>query len=115
MNRGCHFDGPFRGLLLDDKNETRHYDGPSKGYHLERDFGVDYFDGSYAEVISHFWDLKTTRIKEEEPTPVENYFRNIKMNENTNRNETSLPFKEDFVLLPDNYELCRKRIQNFGK
>ena len=32
------------------------------------------------------------------------------MNGNTNRYETSLPFKDDFVLLPGNYELCRKRM-----
>ena len=34
------------------------------------------------------------------------------MNENTNRYETSLPLKGNFVLRPDNYnELCRKHLQ----
>ena len=34
------------------------------------------------------------------------------MNENTNRYETSLPLKGNFVLRPDNYnELCSKHLQ----
>ena len=37
------------------------------------------------------------------------------MNENTNPCETSRPFKDDFVLLPDNYELCIKRLMNLYK
>ena len=77
-----------------------HYDGSSEGNHLGRDFGVDHLGGSSTEVI-----------KVEEPTPVKNYLRDIQMNENTNRYETGLPFKSDFVLLPDNYdELCRKHL-----
>ena len=34
------------------------------------------------------------------------------MNKNTNRYENRLPFKDDFVLLPGNYELCRKRLMS---
>ena len=56
---------------------------------MEKDFGVDHFDGSYTEVMSSFWDLETIRIKVEEPTPVENFLKNIKMNENTNRYDTN--------------------------
>ena len=37
------------------------------------------------------------------------------MDENTNRYKTSLPFKDDFVLLPDNYELCRKCLTSLYK
>ena len=37
------------------------------------------------------------------------------MNESTNRYETSLPFKDGFALLPDNYELCRKRLMSLYK
>ena len=41
IERGCHFDGQFRGLHLDGdgSNESSHYDGPFKGNYLERDFG----------------------------------------------------------------------------
>ena len=76
-------------MHLDGSNETSHYDRPSKGNHLEKDFGVHHFDGSYTEVMSSFWDLETIRIKVEEPTPVENFLKNIKMNENTNRYDTN--------------------------
>ena len=65
--------------------------------------------------MSLFWDLESNGIKVEEPTPVENFLRNIKMNENINSNETSLPFKDDFVLVPDKYELCRKRLMSLYK
>ena len=100
MKKGCHFDEPSNGMHYDSSNETSHYDGSSEGNHLGRDFGVDHLGGSYTEVI-----------KVEEPTPVKNYLRDIQMNDNTNRYETGLPFKSDFVLLPDNYdELCRKHL-----
>ena len=102
-------------MHLDGSNETSHYDGPSKGNHLEKDFGVGHFDGSYTEVMSSFWDLEAIGIKVEEPTPVEIFLKNIKMNENTNRYETSLPFKDGFALLPDNYELCRKCFMSLYK
>ena len=115
MNRNCHVVRPSGGLHLDGRNETSHYNGPSKGNHLEKDFGVDHFDGSYTEVVSSYWDLETIGIKVEEPTPVEDFLRNIKMNENTNRYETSLQFKHGFTLLPDNYELCRKRLMSSYK
>ena len=62
--------------------------------------------------MSNFWNLESKGIKVEEPTPVKNSLRNIKMNENTNRYKTSLPFKDGFALLPDNYELCRKCIMS---
>ena len=62
--------------------------------------------------MSSFGDLETRGIKVEEPTPVKNSLRNIKMNENTNRYKTSLPFKDGLTLLPDNYELCRKCIMS---
>ena len=89
MNINCHVDRPSREMHLDGSNETSHYDRPSKGNHLEKDFGVHHFDGSYTEVMSSFWDLETIRIKVEEPTPVENFLKNIKMNENTNRYDTN--------------------------
>ena len=79
-----------------------------RGIIYKRDLRAHHFDGTYTEFMSRFWDLETMELKEEEPTPVENYLRNIKMNENTTRYETNLSFKDDFVLLPDNYELCRK-------
>ena len=114
MNISCRFDGPSRGLHLDGSNETSHYDGPSKGNHLEKDFGVDHFDGSYT-VLSNLWHLETIGIKVEEHRPVEIFLRNVKMNENTNRHETSLTFKDGFALLPDNYELCRKCLMSLYK
>ena len=70
MERGCHFDGPSRGLHLDDSNETSHYEGPYKENYLEKDFATNHLDGSDAEVMSHFWNLETIGIKVEEPTNV---------------------------------------------
>ena len=113
MNISCHVDGPSKGLYVDSSNKTNHYNIPSKRNHLERDFGIDHFDGSYTEVMSSFWDLETIGIKVEEPTPVENFLRNIKVTENTNCYETSFLFKYSFALLPDIYELCRKRSVSF--
>ena len=65
--------------------------------------------------MSRFWDLEIIGFKVEEPTSIEKFLRNIKMNENTNRCETTLPLKNDFVLLPDNYELCRNRLMSLNK
>ena len=62
MKKGCHFDEPYRGLHYDSSNETSHYYGSSKGNHLGSDFGVDHLGGSYAEVMSSFWDLETIGI-----------------------------------------------------
>ena len=50
MKKGCHFDGPSRGLHYDSSNEISHYNGSSKGNHLGRDFDVDHLRGSYTDV-----------------------------------------------------------------
>ena len=109
IKKSCHFDRPSTVLHLDGNNETSHDDGPS---YLEKGFEIDHFDSCNTEVMSRFWDLEAIGIKVEEPASVENFLRNIKVNENTNRYETSLPFKSEFVLLPDNYELCKKRLMS---
>ena len=112
MKKSCYFDDPFSVLHLGGSNETSHDDGPS---YLGKDSEIDHFDSSNRELMSRFWDLETIGIKVKEPASVENFLRNIKMNENTNRYETSLPFKNDFVLLPDTYELCKKRLMSLYK
>ena len=58
--------------------------------------------------LKRFWDYETLGIKDDEP-PVYEKFLEI-MSKVDGRYEISLPFKEDHPVIPDNYSLCKQRL-----
>ena len=60
------------------------------------------------EGLKRFWDLETLGIKENESSVYEEFERNV-----TSRNgryEVCLPWKEPHPVLPNNHELCSRRL-----
>lgn len=59
--------------------------------------------------LNKFWELDSIGISKNEKSCYDLVFDKIKKNED-NRYELALPFKENHSLLPDNFELSRKRL-----
>ena len=55
--------------------------------------------------IAKSWDLETKGIKENENSSYDNFKKSVHVNAE-NRYETCLPFKENYDLLNDKYNLC---------
>ena len=66
-------------------------------------------DNSLNEKIDKFWDLDTIGIKENETSVYDRFISDIKF-ENS-RYSVSLPFKENRVILRDNYQLSLNRLK----
>ncbi len=60
------------------------------------------------EGLKRFWDLETLGIKEDESSVYEEFERNVTSRKG--RYEVRLPWKEPHPVLPDNHELCSKRL-----
>ena len=58
--------------------------------------------------LQRFWDLESLGIGKNERSVQETFTQQISMKEG--RYEVHLPWKESHSLLPDNYDLCRKRL-----
>ena len=63
---------------------------------------------SLDQQVKQFWDLETLGIKENEPTVYEKFIRDIR--HDGERYEVKLPFKEFHPVLPDNYQLSKRRL-----
>ena len=57
-----------------------------------------------------FWDLETIGIDNDEPNMYDKFISEVKSNRE--RYEVCLPFKENHLQLPDNYEQTRKRLSS---
>ena len=58
--------------------------------------------------VKQFWDLETLGIKENKPTVYEKFITDIR--HDGERYEVKLPFKEFHPVLPDNYQLSKRRL-----
>ena len=58
--------------------------------------------------LQRFWDLESLGIGKNERSVQETFTQQISMKEG--KYEVHLPWKESHSLLPDNYDLCRKRL-----
>jgi len=63
---------------------------------------------SLDQQVKQSWDLKTLAIKENEPTVYEKFITDIR--HDGERYEVKLPFKEFHPVLPDNYQLSKRRL-----
>ena len=66
-------------------------------------------DNSLSEKIDKLWDLDTIGVKENETSVYDRFISDIKF-ENS-RYSVSLPFKENRVILRDNYQLSLNRLK----
>ena len=66
-------------------------------------------DNSLSEKIDKLWDLDTIGVKENETSVYDRFISDIKF-ENS-RYSVSLPFKENRLILPDNYQLSLNRLK----
>ena len=63
--------------------------------------------------LRRFWDLETLGILKDETSVYEKFTQQITLRRG--RYEVHLPWKESHPYLPDNYELCRKRLYGLLK
>ena len=69
---------------------------------------VSSIDDSLKNELSKFWDYDTLGVKEREDEFLEDYPTKVKFN--GDRYIVSLPFKEEHLVIPDNYLLARNRL-----
>jgi len=62
--------------------------------------------------LKTFWDFESIGIHDTEKSPWEDSFSAKITRNDENRCETELPFKQNSPILPDNYELSKKRLLN---
>ena len=67
---------------------------------------------SLQTLVEKFWDLETLGISETEKSPWEESFEEKITRNADNRYEIELPFKYNHPVLPDNFELSKKRLMN---
>ena len=61
-----------------------------------------------------FWDLETLGIKQNETAHHEKYLNEI-YRSTDGRYEVKLPFKTEHPIIPDNFQLAKKRLENRSK
>ena len=65
------------------------------------------------ENIERFWDLDTIGIVEKQKSVDQTFLDGISFHDN--RYEARLPFKEDHLMIEDNYDLCKKLLSQLKK
>ena len=70
-------------------------------------------DKSLSDQINNFWRLDAVGIAKNETSIYENFTRKIEFIDGLYSVE--LPVKESHPVLPDNYTLCKKRLENLKK
>ena len=69
--------------------------------------------GDVDENLRRFWDLESLRVTSKEKCVQERFMQEISFN--NNRYEVSLPWREGHLKLPDNYEICLRRLTGLMK
>ena len=66
--------------------------------------------GQLDSQLKRFWDLETLGIGEAEPDVYDKFLEGVTFN--AGRYEVELPWKEIHPDLPDNFQLCQRRLWN---
>ena len=64
-------------------------------------------------MLKDFWEIESLGIKEDDEKETEQLLTGI--HHNGERYEVQLPWKEEHPLLPDNYQICVRRLQALMK
>ena len=64
--------------------------------------------------MKRFWELESIEILNQEKQPY-NYFEESICKNQENRYEMKLPFKENHLLIQDNFQMCKKRLLKLHK